>query len=328
MKTIAFFNNKGGVGKTSLVYHLAHMFALRGLRVIAADLDPQANLTSMFLNDEQIEAIWSGADTASVYAALQPLMDGEGDLRSAAPRSVGSGLHLLVGDLRLSEVEDELARNWPDCVDGKHRAFRVIAGFDRLIQGAAADLSADIGLIDVGPSLGAINRCAMIAADHVVIPIGADLFSIRGLQNVGPRLRIWRREWQDRRERSPGSLNFHIPHGDMQPLGYVISRYATRGHDAAKAYQRWLDRAPRVYAEAVLHRPFEPPGPSPDPNRLAQLKDYRSLMPMAQEARKPMFRLTSADGAIGGHQSAVQACFSDFEALAKLLEERLQLPTL
>ena len=48
MKSIAFFNNKGGVGKTSLIYHLAWMFAERGVNVLAVDLDPQANLTSMF----------------------------------------------------------------------------------------------------------------------------------------------------------------------------------------------------------------------------------------------------------------------------------------
>ena len=58
MKTIALFNNKGGVGKTSLLYHLAHMFALRGRRVVAADLDPQANLSGMFLQDDRIEALW------------------------------------------------------------------------------------------------------------------------------------------------------------------------------------------------------------------------------------------------------------------------------
>ena len=49
MKSITFFNNKGGVGKTSLIYHLAWMFAERGIKVLAVDLDPQANLTSMFL---------------------------------------------------------------------------------------------------------------------------------------------------------------------------------------------------------------------------------------------------------------------------------------
>ena len=59
MTTIAFFNNKGGVGKTSLVYHLTWMYAELGLSVVAADLDPQANLTSMFLDDEQMDALWA-----------------------------------------------------------------------------------------------------------------------------------------------------------------------------------------------------------------------------------------------------------------------------
>ena len=58
MNTIAFFNNKGGVGKTSLVYHLAWMYAELGLSVIAADLDPQANLTSMFIDEDQLATLW------------------------------------------------------------------------------------------------------------------------------------------------------------------------------------------------------------------------------------------------------------------------------
>ena len=79
MKTIAFFNNKGGVGKTSLVYHLAWMYAELGLTVVAADLDPQANLTSMFVDDERLEEVWLDGDhSGTVYGALQPLLDGTG----------------------------------------------------------------------------------------------------------------------------------------------------------------------------------------------------------------------------------------------------------
>ncbi|MDO8630071.1 MAG: ParA family protein, partial [Phycisphaerales bacterium] len=58
MKTITFFNNKGGVGKTSMVYHLAWMFRELGYRVIAVDLDPQSNLTSAFLDEETLEQLW------------------------------------------------------------------------------------------------------------------------------------------------------------------------------------------------------------------------------------------------------------------------------
>lgn len=68
MNTIAFFNNKGGVGKTSLVYHLAWMYADLGLSVVAADLDPQANLTSMFID----EAVLNESAGASIEVRDDP----------------------------------------------------------------------------------------------------------------------------------------------------------------------------------------------------------------------------------------------------------------
>ena len=190
-----------------------------------------------------------------------------------------------------------------------------------MLRSAGSALKADIGLIDVGPNLGAINRCALVSADFVVAPIGADLFSIRGLQNVGPKLKAWRLEWNDRRGRAPSNLGFNLPQGNMRPVGYVVSRYSSRGSGAAKAFQRWLDRAPQTYSQAVLDNPA--PSSLADSNRLAQLKDYRSLMPMAQEARKPMFLLKPADGAIGGHQAAVHECYKDFDELAMNIEERI-----
>jgi chromosome partitioning protein len=55
MRTVTFFNNKGGVGKTTTVYHVAWMLSELGIKTIAIDLDPQSNLTSMFLNDERLE---------------------------------------------------------------------------------------------------------------------------------------------------------------------------------------------------------------------------------------------------------------------------------
>ena len=59
---------------------------------------------------------------------------------------------------------------------------------------------------------------------------------------------------------------------------------------------------------------------------LGRLKDYRSLIAMAQEARKPMFKLRPGDGAIGGHQGAVSAAYDDFEKLAREIASRIELP--
>lgn len=327
MKTLAFFNNKGGVGKTTLVYHLAWMFAEMDLSVVAADLDPQMNLTSMFLEDDKLEELWTDAEPSrTVAAALAPLLEGTGDVADPYVTRIAERIGLVVGDLSLSTVEDELSAQWPNCLDKKKRAFRVIGVFWRMLAKAAEQRQADVVLIDVGPSLGALNRAALIAASHVVIPLGPDLYSLQGLKNLGPTLRRWRKEWGDRLNRAPESLGktTDLPEGRMDPVGYVVLQHAVRRDRPVKAYQRWLDRVPSVYSKWVLNETARrlPGSPKDAPHCLAELKHYRSLMPLAQTARKPMFLLSPADGAIGGHLKAARACRQDFSALAETLLAR------
>ena len=285
MKTIAFFNNKGGVGKTSLVYHLAWMYAELGVKVVAADLDPQANLTSMFVNDNRLEELWSEERrTQTIFGALQPLLEGTGDIAAPHVERVSSKIGLLVGDLALSASEDELTRQWSECLDRKPRAFRVLSAVWRLLEQAAAQREATLVLMDVGPNLGAINRAALISAENVVIPLAADLYSLQGLRNLGPTLQRWREEWSERRGRNP-LLDLSVPPGDMRPAGYVLMQHAVRLDRPVKAYDRWMTRIPDTYERALLDR--QPSGiadVSEDSNCLAALKHYRSLMPMAQEA--------------------------------------------
>lgn len=317
MKTIAFFNNKGGVGKTSLVYHLAWMFASKGIKTLAVDLDPQANLTSMFLREERLEQLWpDGEHPDTMYGAIRPILRGIGDIASPNVEQITEHLGLLSGDLGLSRFEDALSENWPKCLDGKADAFRITTAFHRVILKAAEGKV--VVLIDVGPNLGAINRSALIAAGQVVIPLAPDLFSLQGLKNLGPSLREWRSGWKKRLAELPHDEEIAVPAGEMCPAGYVLMQHGTRDSRPVKAYQRWLDRMPKIYRESVLGEAVASAIPSSayDPHKLASLKHYRSLMPMAMEANKPMFFLKSADGAIGAHQEAVNSCYKDFEQLA------------
>lgn len=319
MKTIAFFNNKGGVGKTSLVYHLAWMFRELGLRVVAADLDPQANLTSFFLDEDAIERLWQESRPNTVWRAIRPLYEGEGGLQPLVPQLPDDSIVLVPGDLELSRYEDELSRAWAECTDGKARAFRVITSFAQVIRRAAETIDSQLALVDLGPNLGSLNRAALTACDHVVLPLGPDLFSIQGLRNVGPTLRTWRDQWAERRTRVPDQLP-DVPEGGMAPAGYVMMRHTVRLDRPVRAYERWMAQAPAAYRQAVLGVQGETPPPiENDPYCLARLKDYRSLMAMAQEARKPMFLLKPADGAIGGHQAAVAECYRDFRKLAEAI---------
>ena len=195
MKTIAFFNSVGGVGKTTLVYHLASMIADRGGKVLAVDLDPQSNLTRMFLTEDQLERHWSEAEyPPTIFGALRPLIRFEYELLPPIVE-IGPKLALLVGDPSLSMFEDMFAQAWSNCNDRDRSAFVIMSAFHRQLRQAAELVDAKWILIDVGPNLTAINRAALIASERLVIPVGMDLFSFHGLRNLGPSLKSWRQRW-------------------------------------------------------------------------------------------------------------------------------------
>ena len=314
---IAFFNNKGGVGKTSLVYHIAWMLAEQDYRVVTADLDPQGNLSAAFLDEDRLEELWpENQPPATIYGAIKPLETGAGDIADPSMEVINDNLALIPGDMELSSFEDDLSEVWPKCLGGDQRAFRITSAFWRVIQKGAEAEDADVILIDLGPNLGAINRAALIASDFVVIPLGPDLFSLQGLRNLGPALRAWREGWSKRRDENKVK-DFLLPDGAMSPIGYIVMQHSVRRDRPVKSYDKWIARIPRTYREFVLGEPGDSTTSVKDDDYcFALLKHYRSLMPMAQEARKPIFQLKAADGALGAHSTAVQDSYTDFKKLA------------
>jgi len=324
---LTFFNNKGGVGKTSLVYHLAWMFAEQGLRVMAVDLDPQANLTAAFLDEDQLAGLWAdGAGVSTIFRSVKPLLD-VGDFEPVEYQQPNPWLALIPGDLGLSGFEDELSATWTSALNEKNKArpFRMLTAFWRTAQDSAARFDADLIVFDVGPNLGAINRAALLGSNHVVVPLGADLFSLQGLRNLGPTVRDWRVGWTRRRDdwKTP---EFDLPTGEMNPVGYIAMRHGVRLTRPVKAYTRWLDQIPAEFRKSVLDKATTKiPSIEKDPFCLAMLKNYNSLMPLAQEARKPIFSLRAADGAIGSHAHAVTKAHGDFKSLSQDITSRIGL---
>ncbi|HKO56672.1 MAG TPA: AAA family ATPase, partial [Thermoanaerobaculia bacterium] len=264
----------------------------------------------------------SGEHPNTIFGALRPIIRGIGDVLTPHIEVVAPRLGLIVGDLALSTFEDKLSDAWPRCHNSDESAFRTMTAFHRAVQDAAKAFGATWVLIDIGPNLGAINRAALIASEYVAIPLGPDLFSLQGLRNLGPSLRIWRKNWTELIPKSPDP-QLELPQGRIESLGYVVMQHGMRENRPPKAYQRWIDRFPEVYREAVLDEDGTPaPTAAQDPYCLAMLKHYRSLMPMAMEARKPVFFLKPADGAIGAHVEAARNAYEDFLALARRIAER------
>lgn len=335
---LTLLNNKGGVGKTSLVYHLAHMFSLLGKEVLAVDLDPQANLTAALLDEDQIHELWENHNTSStIYQSLRNLTE-VGDIVPPTLKKIRESLYLIPGDMNLTKYENTLSDSWPKCLDSElYRHLRIISAFWQIIQLALREVKPDLVLIDVGPHLGALNRSALIATDYVIIPLGTDLFSLQGLKVLGPTLKNWKEAWKSRLQHwqkeydrtNPKHQEFELPSGQMEPIGYLCQQYSVRLERPVKAYDRWANRIPQVYREAVLEqKEIVEMKPAEDPYCLGLIKHYRSLVPMAQEHRKPIFELSPADGAIGSHANAVQDAKKDFKLLAEKIAGKIGISSL
>ncbi len=323
MKTIIFFNNKGGVGKTTLVYHFTYMIAELGHRCLAVDLDPQANLTSMFLPDDELERIYSqDTDRETLISGIKPLDRGIGDIAKVKIHEVSQNIGLLAGDLDISLFEDKLSSNWSKCIDGDEAAFRIVSAFHRIIHNEGEAFGAEFCIIDVGPNFGALNRSTLISADYVVVPMAADLFSLQGLRNLGNRLNIWKSEWADRITRNRAH-DLLLPNNEIRPIGYVVMQHGIKEKRPVQSYLKWANRIPSVFKECVLRiAPILNERVEDDSNCLSLLKHYHSLIPMAMEVRKPIFLLKPADGAIGAHYQAVLKAYADFKILSERILER------
>ncbi|MCX7726916.1 MAG: AAA family ATPase [Chitinispirillaceae bacterium] len=321
MKILLFFNNKGGVGKTTLVYHLSWMFSELKKKTIVLDLDPQSNLTSMLLTQERLEEIFEKNLQITVLDTIQPVSDGIGYNKPIHIEEINNYLGLIIGNLSLSIFEDKLSDAWLRCLNGDRYAFRLVSIFHQIANDAVKQFNAELVLIDVGPNLGAINRVVTISSDYIVVPVAPDLFSLQGIKNLGTTVSIWKEEWRQRveifKKKCQTSAPLEIPEKNTLPLGYIILQHSALENKPVKSYMRWADRIPSYYSEYFLNKKENSITIEKDPWCLGLLKHYRSLSPMAMEARKPMFLLRPADGAIGAHLYAVERCYEDFKKLCE-----------
>jgi hypothetical protein len=86
-----------------------------------------------------------------------------------------------------------------------------------------ADVGYTVVAVDLAPNLGAINRAALIASDHLVVPVTADRFSVQGLEDLGSTLQRWKDGWLERVAKNPAPTRL-LPPGEMHAAGYDARR--------------------------------------------------------------------------------------------------------
>ncbi|SMQ58093.1 AAA domain-containing protein [Plantibacter sp. VKM Ac-1784] len=330
MKSIAFFNNKGGVGKTTLVCNLAHYLAsVEEKRVLIVDLDPQCNSTQLLLTPEQcahlywpeealgdeISDLWGDVtNVETIYDAVRPLEEGEGSTSPVTPVPAAMNrfaVDIIPGHPRMSVFEDKLGQWFLSATSGDIDGLRKTLWLNKLIEPLETEY--DVILFDLGPSLGALNRSVLAASDYFVTPMGADIFSIVALRNIAEWLGHWSRLYMQGvqlcQTNNPGAVErYSVPEQlrvDKGFAGFTVQQYSTvtiRGERRATvAYDQILNQIPSQ-VERHLHD-LAIPGLDVEALKLGDVPNLRSLVPLAQSANTPLAALTSRDGLAGGQYS-------------------------
>lgn len=328
MKSVAFFNNKGGVGKTTLVCNLAASLALtKGLKVLIIDADPQCNSSAYLLPADALEKILLDNSNFSLDSFYEPIRRGQGYPAQipTIQKSERFGVDLIVGDPRLSIREDLLSTDWSETRNGEPRGFQTTYAIRELV-GRLRDY--DYVLVDMGPSLGALNRSVLLAVDYFVMPLSVDIFSLMAVQNIINSLQNWKQALSDAKERHIRNegcdfeINGHSVDWNLQFAGYVMQQYRAKSvsgvRQAVDAFERIIGKQKEELAKLC-----EFFGADPQDVNLGEIPTLSSVVPLSQEAHAPIFQLNSRDGIVGSQYTRVSEAGDFFHTIADRFLERL-----
>ncbi|MGI6014601.1 MAG: ParA family protein [Oscillospiraceae bacterium] len=320
MINIAIFNNKGGVGKTTYLYHIANLIADKQSTVLMVDCDSQCNLTSYTLNDTQIKKSWADEGN-SIYRVIEPIATGIGDFRKRQPTKVYDNLYIVPGDIDLSIFEDRLGETWSSAAN-QEISLRAQIAIHRYVHFAAEKVNAKYIFFDLGPNLGALNRAVLGSCDYFITPLSPDLFSIKGTQNLGNKFVTWNEEWSLILNRWKNGKIVELPNGVPKFLGYVMQQHNVRSNKEGmtlgwKIFGNQIDKA---VTDNIVNK-LKPLGQVVEREnyRLGAIPNLHSLIPYSLDAHKPVYKCTSRDGLRGDHINKAKESSAYYEGIIEML---------
>jgi cellulose biosynthesis protein BcsQ len=327
MRTLALFNHKGGVGKTTLAVNMADAMIDLGLRVLLVDADPQCNLTSFYLTEDQLDKLLGESDDVNggtIWSAIKPVVDGKGPIKEIEVFEPRDGLFVCAGDVLLADYEEELPNAWTGSFARKTRDYDVMCALSLAARNLGESHEVDILIYDVGPNVGPLNRTILLDTDFFATPVAADLFSLRALSTVGRSLARWIRDWQTIRELASDENRKQLLHGKPVYLGYITSAYkVASGRVATRPHEYWEAKiAPRVRSRIVEDlRSVDPALVPHSGNKVGAIKDFHSLAPQAQLKGLAIGKLRGHVNP--GYYSQVEEAAVEFDVLAREVCKRM-----
>jgi chromosome partitioning protein len=312
-KIISLFNHKGGVSKTTTTYHLGWKLAQLGKRVLIVDADPQCNLTGLTLGIDDYDSLFKFYDSrqnGNIYESVKPILEGQ-DLEPKSANITATknpNLFILAGHIKLGEADLQIATATTS--SASIPALRNFLGiFYNLFTKTAKTNNIDIVLVDMSPSVSALNMTLLMGSDYFILPTSPDFFCYQAIDSLGSVLP----EWSERLKTFKN--NIQLPSKNPQLLGIISQNFRVytakgdveKGKKMASEFKKWSDKihiatnsilipkleekqmviSKELFNESVIE--------DKTPYNIANIQNFNSLMPIAQERSIPIYEIKQED---------------------------------
>ena len=297
---ITFFNHKGGVGKTTLLYHLAWKFTEKGKKVLMVDADSQCNLSNLSLGEEEFIKHYQKYPNDNIKAGLAPAFESRPKLIEAVYcPNIGqkANLYLLPGSFEVTEYETQLS-----VAINFNTTFLTMANlpgsFYKLIYECASKYKVDYVFIDLNPGLSSINQTLLFSSNYFILPCGVDYFSKQAIKSLSNVLPNWA-NWSVKAKSHFKDSVYPLPIYQTKFLGYTVNNFNVKSNKPAKAVQEMIDDLDDEIMNVLLPK-LRASNIATDVNiednyLLANIKSFNTLQQISHRVSKPVFNLTSND---------------------------------
>jgi len=353
MKIISIFNNKSGVGKTTLTYHLAHILAEMDNKVLILDMDSQCNLSLYGMQEKELEKIWRDEDyvidnsfesaekrmekddfnklfqtTRTMHFLLKSVEEGISDFDELPPPvNLANNLDLIPSRLTLFKYENKIAERWTGMFLGEPLPIRTVTRIRKLAELYSAKNHYDFVIIDTSPSLGILNKVIISTIDGFLIPCLPDMFSLYGIKNIGEALTQWQRGFDICTDMISEEKRKAFPKKPVRFLGYTIYNAKNRSDqpeywELAKAHFDYAQQIPDTIKEHIEERVREHLSEemvkTPIGNNVI-IHSHNTLAHKARKYKKPIWKVLSSENLsdnISGNSAIYEATRKKYKQFA------------
>ncbi len=330
MSRIALFNHKGGVGKTTSAYHISWMLTKLGKRVLMVDGDSQCNLSILAMGENGFEQHLVRSPENTIKEILKPAFKAQPKLLEpldAIQAKGNASLFLIPGSFDLTEYDVSLGMSF-GLSDSIGTLSNLPGSFNYLIKKYEEKYSIDYTIIDLNPSLSAINQTLFLTSDYFIVPTACDYFSklaIKSLCSILPTWEKWAKNAREVFKDASYPLRMNTP----KYIGAIVQRYNIRNGVPTQANQIIIDSIMDVIKDNFITN-LLPPGMlanSDESNFSIQVPDFNTLNALYHQHGLPVFEITdqmmTQANWFGATLTTNRTKINEFDKIYKSLAQRI-----